>query len=118
MKDLKKMTTEELKEKLETTSWNASCIYKLLNDENVFIVDHERRKIQETSQTFSLDNDYISHIEEFISYEYYVEYAMNCFYYRKSDQVTQLASEVFKFKNIDALNYVDELIKRKKGERK
>lgn len=94
----------ELKEKLETTSWIAGCIYQLLNDENVVIVDHERRKIQETSQTFSLDDDYMSHIEEFISYEYYVEYAIN----RKSDTVS------FKFKNIDALNYVDELIKRQK----
>lgn len=102
------MTKDELKEKLETTSWDASCIYKLLNDEDVFIIDHERRKIQETSQTFSLDNDYMSHIEEFISYEYYVEYAIN----RKSDTV------VFKFKNIDALNYVDELIKRKNKKKK
>lgn len=94
----------ELKEKLETTSEIAGCIYQLLNDENVVIIDHERRKIQETSQTFSLDDDYMSHIEEFISYEYYVEYAIN----GKSDTAT------FKFKNIDALNYVDELIKRKK----
>ena len=102
------MTKDELKEKLETTSWNACFIYKLLNDENVVIIDHERRKIQETSQTFSLDNDYMSHIEEFISYGYYVVYAKKCFYYTKRDIVT------FKFKNIDALNYVDELIKRKK----
>lgn len=94
----------DLKEKLETTSLIAGCIYQLLNDENVVIVEHERRKIQETSQTFSLDDDYMSHIEEFISYEYYVEYAIN----RKSDTVA------FRFKNIDALNYVDELIKNKK----
>lgn len=98
------MNVNKLKEKLETTSLIAGCIYQLLNDKDVVIVDHERRKIQETTQTASLDSDYISHIEEFISYEYYIEYAIN----KRRDTVA------FKFKDIDALNYADELIKNKK----
>lgn len=98
------MNVNELKEKLKTTSLIAGCIYQLLNDKDIVIVDYEKRKILETSQTFSLDNDYISHIEEFITYEYYVEYAIN----KRSDCIS------FKFKDINALNYVDELIKNKK----
>lgn len=101
-------SVKELKEKLETTSEIARWIYQLLNDKDIFIVDHERRKIIETTQTASLDSDYISHIEEFISYEYYVEYAINM----KSDTVA------FRIKNIEALNYVDELIKKKGRVRK
>lgn len=43
--------------------------------DDLVIIDIERRKIIETEKMMSLDNDYIGHIEEFISYNIYVEYA-------------------------------------------
>lgn len=98
------MNINELKEKLETKSWIASHIYEILNNKDVVIVDHEKRKIIETTQTASLDNDYISHVEEFITYEYYIEYVIN----KKRD------TEAFKFKDIESLNVLDNLIKNKK----
>ena len=42
-------------------------------DRDLYILDIEKRKVIETSQTFSLDSDYISHIEEFTFYELYLE---------------------------------------------
>ena len=46
-------------------------------DRDFYVLDIEKRKVIETSQTFSLDSDYISHIEEFTFYELYIETYLN-----------------------------------------
>jgi hypothetical protein len=57
------MQVKELQEQLQTSYNNAYTIYQLLNNKRIVIVDHEKRKIIDRTQTFSLDSDYISHIE-------------------------------------------------------
>jgi hypothetical protein len=98
------MQIKELQEQLNTSFNNAYTINQILNNKRIVIVDHEKRKIIDRTQTFSLDSDYISHIEEFITYEYYLEYAAN----KKSNYIA------FKFDDINSLNVLDKLIKNKK----
>lgn len=43
-------------------------------DRDFYILDLEKRKVIQTSQTFSLDSDWFSHIEEITLYELYLEY--------------------------------------------
>jgi hypothetical protein len=42
-------------------------------DRDFYILDLEKRKVIQTSQTFSLDSDWISHIEEITLFELYIE---------------------------------------------
>lgn len=46
-------------------------------DRDLYILDIEKRKIIETSQTFSLDSEWISHIEQFTFFELYLEIRLN-----------------------------------------
>ena len=68
---------------LVKSNHDKTCLYDMFikKDETFYILDIEKRKVIQTSQTFSLDSEWISHIEEFIFYELYIEhmeqYAVN-----------------------------------------
>jgi hypothetical protein len=71
-------------------------------DRDFYILDLEKRKVIETSQTFSLDSEYISHIEEFTFYELYIETFSN-----NSDDTMVLT-----FKTLEDLKKVEQFIKK------
>ena len=60
-------------------SFTSNELYNLFTNrkKDFYILDLEKRKVIETSQTFSLDSEYISHIEEFTFYELYIETYLN-----------------------------------------
>ena len=66
-----------------------------------YILDLEKRKVIETSQTFSLDSEYISHIEEFTFYELYIETFSN----NSADTMVLI------FKTLEDLKKVKQFIK-------
>ena len=86
---------------------NRSCANQYLNDiytdrdRDLYILDIEKRKAIETSQTFSLDSDWVSHIEEFIFYELYIETYLN----NRADTM------VLTFKTLEDLKKVEQFIK-------
>ena len=83
------------------------AIQKLLHnmfinrDRDLYILDIEKRKVIEKSQTFSLDSDYISHIEDFTYYELYVETLLN--------NVSN--TELLTFKTLEDLKKAEQFIK-------
>lgn len=87
---------------------NRSCDKKYLyniyadRDRDLYVLDIEKRKVIETSQTFSLDSDYISHIEEFTFYELYIETYLN----NRADTM------VLTFKTLEDLKKVEQFIKK------
>ena len=70
-------------------------------DRNLYILDIEKRKIIETSQTFSLDSDYISHIEEITFFELFIETLSR----NKKD------TTVLTFKTLEDLKKVEQFFK-------
>lgn len=101
-----KMQLKELQELLKTSYGDAYKIHKLLSDKNIVIIDHEKRAIVETRQTLSLDGDWVSHIDEFRTYEYYLEYA--------NTKDKTLDCITFNFDDINVLYILDGLVKDKK----
>jgi len=80
-------------------------------DRDFYILDLEKRKVVQTSQTFSLDNEWISNMEETVLYELYLE-----FYSNNNEDTTVLT-----FKTLAALKKAEQFIKDnckflKKGE--
>ena len=75
--------------------------YNYYKDKNIFILDLEKRKVVQTSQTFSLDSEYISHIEETVFYELYLE-----FYLDNNEDTTVLT-----FKTLEDLQKAVQFIK-------
>ena len=70
-------------------------------DRDFYILDLEKRKVVQTSQTFSLDSEWISHIEETVFYELYLE-----FYFDNNEDTTVLT-----FKTLEDLQKVEQFIK-------
>ena len=78
------------------------CIIFLKNkDRDFYILDLEKRKVIQTLQTFSLDSEWISHIEETILYELYIATYSN----NKTDTM------VLTFKTLEDLKKVEQFIK-------
>ena len=75
--------------------------YNYYKDKKIFILDLEKRKVVQTSQTFSLDSEWISHIEETVFYELYLE-----FYFDNNEDTTVLT-----FKTLKDLEKVEQFIK-------
>ena len=75
--------------------------YNYYKDKKIFILDLEKRKVVQTSQTFSLDSEWISHIEETVFYELYLE-----FYFDNNEDTTVLT-----FKTLEDLQKVEQFIK-------
>ena len=71
-------------------------------DRDFYILDIEKREVFETSQTFSLDNDWVSHVEERESYELYLE-TLSTLGVRNTTVLT--------FKSINNLEKIDQFIK-------
>ena len=70
-------------------------------DRDFYILDLEKRKVVQTSQTFSLDNEWISNMEETVLYELYLE-----FYSNNNEDTTVLT-----FKTLETLKKVEQFIK-------
>ena len=70
-------------------------------DRDLYILDLEKRKVIQTSQTFSLDSDWVSHIEETTLFELYIETLSR----NKKD------TTVLTFKTLDDLKKVEQFIK-------
>ena len=85
-------------------SFTSNELYNLFTNrkKDFYILDLEKRKVIETSQTFSLDSDYISHIEEFTFYELYIETYSN----NSTDTM------VLTFRTLEDLKKVEQFIKK------
>ena len=70
-------------------------------DRDFYILDLEKRKVIQTLQTFSLDSEWISHIEETILYELYIATYSN----NGADTM------VLTFKTLEDLKKVEQFIK-------
>ncbi len=70
-------------------------------DRDFYILDLEKRKVVQTSQTFSLDSEWISHIDEIIFYELYMETYSN----------NNTDTTVLTFKTLEALKKAEQFIK-------
>ena len=70
-------------------------------DRDFYILDLEKRKVVQTSQTFSLDSEWISHIEETILYELYIATYLN----------SGADTMVLTFKTLAALKKAEQFIK-------
>lgn len=75
--------------------------YNYYKDRDFYILDLEKRKVIQTSQTFSLDSEWISHIEETILYELYMETYSN----------NNIDTTVLTFKTLEVLKKVEQFIK-------
>ena len=84
-------------------SFTSNELYNLFTNrkKDFYILDLEKRKVIETSQTFSLDSEYISHIEEFTFYELYIETFSN----NSADTMVLI------FKTLEDLKKVKQFIK-------
>ena len=94
--------------------------YNYYKDRYIYILDLEKRKVVQTSQTFSLDSEWISHIEETVFYELYLEFYSN---YKVFNKRNNEDTTVLTFKTLEDLQKVEQFIKDnfkflKKGERK
>lgn len=70
-------------------------------DKDFYFLDLEKRKVIQTSQTFSLDSDWVSHIEEITLFELYIETLS-----RNEKDTTVLT-----FKTLEDLKKVEKFIK-------
>ena len=70
-------------------------------DRDFYILDLEKRKVIQTSQTFSLDSEWISHVDETILYELYMETYSN----------NKVDTMVLTFKTLEDLKKVEQFIK-------
>ena len=84
-------------------SFTSNELYNLFTNrkKDFYILDIEKRKLIETSQTFSLDSEYISHIEEFTFYELYIETYSN----------NSIDTMVLTFRTLEDLKKVKQFIK-------
>ena len=84
-------------------SFTSNELYGLFTNrkKDFYILDLEKRKLVETSQTFSLDSEYISHIEEFTFYELYIETYSN----------NSIDTMVLTFRTLEDLKKVKQFIK-------
>jgi hypothetical protein len=75
-------------------------------DKRFYILDLEKRKVVQTSQTFSLVSEWISHVDETVLYELYIEtYSMETYSNNKTD------TAVLTFKSLEDLKKVESFIK-------
>lgn len=89
---------------LETVFSTRSIIGGMyLKRKELSVIETEKRKVIRTCQTFSLDSDYISHVEELIKYELSVEYLFN---HEKTSDNTLL-----EFNSLDSLNKAEQFFK-------
>ena len=74
-------------------------------DRDFYILDLEKRKVIQTSQTFSLDSDWISHIEETTIFELYLEiqYPIH--------SINDVNTTVLTFRTLEDLRKVERFIK-------
>lgn len=89
-------------------SYTKNYLYNIYadRDRDFYITDIEKRKVIQTSQTFSLDSGWISHIEEITLYELYIE--------TKSATIRRdfaLDTMVLTFKTLEKLKKVEQFIK-------
>ncbi len=70
-------------------------------DRDLYILDIEKRKVIETSQTFSLDSDWVSHIEEVTAFELYIEHM----------EQSNIDTTVLIFRTLEDLKKVEKFIK-------
>ena len=77
-------------------------------DRDFYILDLEKRKVIQTLQTFSLDSEWISHIEETVFYELYLEFYSN---YKVFNKRNNEDTTVLTFKTLEDLQKVEQFIK-------
>ncbi len=100
-------TVTELKKFLEELNLKDSYTREFLRDiyadrdRDFYILDLEKRNVIQTSQTFSLDSDWVSHIEEITLFELYIETLS-----RNEKDTTVLT-----FKTLENLKKVEQFIK-------
>jgi hypothetical protein len=82
--------------------------YNYYKDRYIYILDLEKRKVVQTSQTFSLDSEWISHIEETVFYELYLEFYSN---YKVFNKRNNEDTTVLTFKTLEDLQKVEQFIK-------
>ena len=92
---------EELNLKDSYTRYFLRDIYED-RERDIYILDLEKRKVIQTSQTFSLDSDWISHIEEITLFELYIETLSR----NKKD------TTVLTFKTLEDLKKVEQFINK------
>ncbi len=88
---------------LVNRSYAKQYLYNIYTDRDrdLYVLDIEKRKVVQTSQTFSLDSDWMSHIEEFTFYELYIETYLN----NSTDTM------VLTFRTLEDLKKVEKFIK-------
>ena len=82
--------------------------YNYYKDRVIYILDLEKRKVIQTRQTFSLDSEWISHIEETVFYELYLEFYLNYTVFNKRNNED---TAVLTFKSLEDLKKVESFIK-------
>ena len=84
-------------------SFTSNELYNLFTNrkKDFYILDLEKRKVIETSQTFSLDSEYISHIEEVTTFELYIEHM----------EQSNIDTTVLTFRTLKDLKKVKQFIK-------
>lgn len=89
-------------------SFTRSCLFDMYykRDSGFWIMDLEKRKVIQSSQTFSLDSEWKSHIEEFILYELYIEYME-----QKEVESPNIDTIVLTFRTLDDLKKVEQFVK-------
>ena len=70
-------------------------------DRDFYILDLEKRKVIQTSRTFSLDSDWVSHIEEVTTFELYIEHM----------EQSNIDTMVLTFKTLEKLKKVEQFFK-------
>lgn len=70
-------------------------------DRDFYILDLEKRKVIQTSQTFSLDSEWISHVEEITLFELFIE----------TLEIHFTDTKVLTFKRLEDLKKVEQFIK-------
>ena len=80
-------------------SYTKDFLYTIFADreKDLYFLDLEKRKVVQTSQTFSLDSDWVSHVEEIEFFELFVE--------------TQSMTTVLSFKTFEKLKKVEQFLK-------
>ena len=91
---------KEIRDNVGLIHSRAYNVYELI-EHGLLVTDTERRYTHITEQLISLDNDYKGHIEEFKEYAYYIEYI---------SKDKKILTNVFKVRNLKALNWLDEFV--------